>query len=54
MHTPLDTFESLHFETIHAGVEILVEIVKTADPKGLRRPLGSQIQLKEKTHVHAK
>jgi Iap family predicted aminopeptidase len=46
MHTPLDTFESLHLETIHQGVQVLVEIVKTADPKGLRRPLGSQIQLR--------
>ena len=29
MHTPLDTLESLHLETIHAGVEVLVEIVKS-------------------------
>lgn len=54
MHTPLDTTESLYIETICGGVEILVEIVKTVDPKGLRRPLGSQTQLKEQNHVHAK
>lgn len=29
MHTPLDTLESLHLETIHEGVEVLVEIVKS-------------------------
>jgi aminopeptidase YwaD len=58
MHTPLDTLESLHLETIHEGVEVLVEIVKSvsmADPKGLQRPLGSlKIHNKEKHHVHAK
>jgi Iap family predicted aminopeptidase len=54
MHTPLDTRESLYIETIRDGVEVLVEIVKTVDPKGLRRSLGSQIQLKEKNHVHTK
>ncbi|MBM3179838.1 MAG: M20/M25/M40 family metallo-hydrolase [Chloroflexi bacterium] len=58
MHTPLDTRESLHLETIHQGVEVLVEIVKSvsmADPKGLQRPLGSlKIHDKEKYHVHAK
>ncbi len=43
MHTPLDTFESLHLETIHEGVEVIVEIVKSI----------SEIQ-KEKHHVHAK
>lgn len=29
MHTPLDTLESLHLETIHQGVEVLMEILKS-------------------------
>jgi aminopeptidase YwaD len=43
MHTPLDTLESLHLETIRQGVEVLVEIVKSIP-----------IIQKEKTHVYAK
>lgn len=44
MHTPLDTRESLYIETIHEGVRVLVEIVKSI----------SEIQTKEKKHVYAK
>ena len=29
LHTPLDTFESIHLETIQEGIEILLEIVKS-------------------------
>ncbi|MCK6568613.1 MAG: hypothetical protein DCC59_12050 [Chloroflexi bacterium] len=43
MHTPLDSLESLHLETIHQGVEVLVEIARSI----------SEIQ-KEKNHVYAK
>lgn len=43
MHTPLDTLELLHPETIHQGVEVLVELVQSI----------SEIQ-KEKHHVCAK
>lgn len=53
MHSPLDTREALYIETIHAGVELVVEIVKTAVPKNLR-PLGTRIQIKEEHHVFAK
>jgi Iap family predicted aminopeptidase len=43
MHTPLDTLESLHLETIQEGVEVLLDIVQ----------LISLIQ-KEKNHVRSK
>ena len=43
MHTPLDTLESLHLETIHAGVEILVEIVKSINVIARRRTSAEAI-----------
>jgi len=43
LHTPFDTLESIHFETIQEGVEILLDIVKSI----------SEIQNKEKKYVHA-
>lgn len=43
LHTPFDTFESIHLETIREGIEILLEIVKSI----------SEIQTKEKKHVHS-
>ena len=42
LHTPLDTFESIHLETIQEGIEILLEIVDSI----------SETQNKEKKHVH--
>jgi Iap family predicted aminopeptidase len=42
MHTPLDTFESLHLETIHQGVEVLVEIVKSIQNVIARRRTSAE------------
>lgn len=43
MHTPFDTLDALHLETIQEGIEILLEIVKSI----------SELQNKEKKYVHA-
>ncbi len=38
MHTPLDTLEALYLETIHQGVEVLVEIVKSVNVIARAKP----------------
>lgn len=43
MHTPLDTLEPLYLETIHQGVEVLVEIVKSVNVIARRRTSAEAI-----------
>jgi hypothetical protein len=43
MHTPLDTNEALHLETIWAGVQVILDIIK--------KLVISEIYKKENTHV---